>query len=103
MPTTAGTWALAQVPEAQGAVVSVDPADGAISSLAGGFDFRISKFNRASQAYRQPGSSFKPFIYSAALENGFTTATLINDAPVVFDDAQLETAWRPENYSRKLG
>jgi penicillin-binding protein 1A len=70
MPTTADTWALAQVPEAQAAVVNLDPQDGSISSLAGGFDFSTSKFNRVSQAYRQPGSSFKPFIYSAALEHG---------------------------------
>src|SRR5210317_651062 len=74
MPTTRGTWALAQVPRAQGAVVSIDPFDGAVTALTGGFDFTTSKFNRARQAFRQPGSSFKPFIYSAALEHGNTPA-----------------------------
>ncbi len=95
-------WRLAQVPQVQGAFVALDPADGATIALVGGFDFFMSKFNRAVQTKRQPGSSFKPFIYSAALENGFTTATLVNDAPVVFEDTELETAWRPENYSRKF-
>lgn len=95
-------WQLAQMPQVQGAFVALDPRDGATVALVGGFDFFASKFNRAVQTKRQPGSSFKPFIYSAALDNGFTTATLVNDAPVVFDDAQLETAWRPENYSRKF-
>jgi penicillin-binding protein 1A len=95
-------WQLAQMPQVQGAFVALDPKDGATVALAGGFDYFASKFNRAVQTKRQPGSSFKPFIYSAALDNGFTTATLVNDAPVVFDDVQLETAWRPENYSRKF-
>jgi penicillin-binding protein 1A len=95
-------WQLAQIPLVQGAFVALDPRDGATVAMVGGFDFFTSKFNRAVQAKRQPGSSFKPFIYSAALENGFTTATLVNDAPVVFDDNALETAWRPENYSRKF-
>ena len=95
-------WKLAQVPQVQGAFVALDPQDGATVALVGGFDYSLSKFNRAVQTKRQPGSSFKPFIYSAALENGFTTATLVNDAPVVFDDTELETAWRPENYSRKF-
>jgi penicillin-binding protein 1A len=95
-------WQLAQMPQVQGAFVALDPRDGATVALTGGFDYFASKFNRAVQTKRQPGSSFKPFIYSAALDNGFTTATLVNDAPVVFDDDQLETAWRPENYSRKF-
>ena len=95
-------WQLAQIPQVQGAFVALDPHDGATVALVGGFDFFTSEFNRAVQTKRQPGSSFKPFIYSAALENGFTTATLVNDAPVVFDDDALETAWRPENYSRKF-
>ena len=100
---TAGKgWQLAQMPQAQAAFVALDPRDGATIALSGGFDFYASKFNRAVQTRRQPGSSFKPFIYSAALEHGFTTATLINDAPVVFDDPGLETVWRPENYSRKF-
>jgi penicillin-binding protein 1A len=95
-------WVLSQLPAVQGALVSLSPMDGSIVALAGGFDFAASKFNRAVQTRRQPGSSFKPFIYSAALDNGFTTATLVNDAPVVFDDANLETTWRPENYSRQF-
>lgn len=95
-------WVLAQMPIAQGAFVALDPHDGATIALTGGFDFFTSKFNRAVQSKRQPGSSFKPFIYSAALENGFTTSTLVNDAPVVFDDDNLEDTWRPENYSRKF-
>ena len=102
MPTTAGTWALAQIPEAQGAVVSMDPFDGAVGSLAGGFDFATSKFNRATQAYRQPGSSFKPFIYSAALEHGNTAATVILDAPVVISSSELEAVWRPINYTGRF-
>lgn len=93
---------LAQVPEVQGALVSIDPHDGSIVALTGGYDFQLSKFNRVVQAERQPGSSFKPFIYSAALENGFTPATLVNDAPVVFEDAALESTWRPENYSGRF-
>jgi len=95
-------WRLAQIPQVQGAFIALDPSDGATVALVGGFDYALSKFNRAVQSKRQPGSAFKPFIYSAALEHGFTTATLVNDAPVVFDDAELETAWRPENYSRRF-
>ncbi|UCG73795.1 MAG: penicillin-binding protein 1A [Chromatiales bacterium] len=95
-------WVLTQLPAVQGALVALSPEDGSIVALSGGFDFSSSKFNRAVQTRRQPGSSFKPFVYSAALENGFTTATLVNDAPVVFDDANLETTWRPENYSRQF-
>ncbi len=95
-------WLLAQIPVVEGALVSLDPDDGAILALVGGFDFYNSKFNRATQAKRQPGSGFKAFIYSAALEAGFTAASLINDAPVVFDDSALEDAWRPENYSGKF-
>ena len=102
MPTNAGSWALAQVPEAQGAIVSIDPYDGAVGALTGGFDFTMSKFNRARQAYRQPGSSFKPFIYSAALENGNTPATVVLDAPVVINSSELEAVWRPINYSGRF-
>ncbi len=102
MPTAAGTWALAQVPDAQSAVVSMDPLDGAITSLAGGFDFATSKFNRVTQANRQPGSSFKPFIYSAALENGNTAATVVDDSPVVIRSSELEKDWRPINYSGRF-
>ena len=94
-----GSWMLGQLPRVEGALLSLRPTDGAIMALVGGFDFKISKFNRAAQAKRQPGSSFKPVIYSAALEKGFTPASMINDAPVVFDDPKLESTWRPENYS----
>ncbi len=94
-----GAWKLTQVPAIEGALVSLQPDDGAIVALVGGFDFKQSKFNRVTQAKRQPGSSFKPVVYSAALEKGFTPATMINDAPVVFDDPKLESTWRPENYS----
>ncbi len=92
-------WRLAQLPDAEGALLALDPADGAIIALAGGFDFRRSHFNRVTQASRQPGSAFKPFIYSAALDKGYTPASLINDAPVVFDDPGLESTWRPGNYT----
>ena len=95
-------WLLADVPRIEGALVSLDPTDGGIQALVGGFDYFRNKFNRATQARRQPGSNFKPFIYSAALENGFTAASIINDAPVVFDDDSLEATWRPENYSGKF-
>ncbi len=102
MPTASDSWALAQVPEAQGAVVSMDPYDGAVNALTGGFDFTTSKFNRARQAYRQPGSSFKPFIYSAALEHGNTASTVVLDAPVVINSSELEAVWRPINYSGRF-
>ena len=95
-------WRLAQIPQVEGALVSLDPNDGAIIALSGGFDFNRSKFNRVTQAERQPGSSFKPFIYSAALEHGYTPASIINDAPVVFEDPSLRSVWRPENYSGKF-
>jgi penicillin-binding protein 1A len=97
--STPDGWQLAQLPTIEGALVALQPSDGGIMALVGGFNFQRSKFNRVVQAARQPGSSFKPFIYSAALEKGFTPATVINDAPVVFDDPGLESAWRPENYS----
>lgn len=102
MPITVGGWALAQVPEAQSALVSVDPRDAAITSLVGGLDFSLSKYNRASQSARQPGSSFKPFIYAAALEAGNTLATIILDAPVVINSSALERLWRPVNYSGRF-
>jgi penicillin-binding protein 1A len=102
MPIVSGGYALAQIPEAQSAVISLDPYDGAITSLSGGFDFALSKFNRVTQALRQPGSSFKPFVYSAALEQGNTVATIILDAPVVISSSELEAVWRPENYSGRV-
>ena len=95
-------WYLTQIPVVEGALVSVDPNNGALVAVVGGFDFYNSKFNRATQAKRQPGSGFKAVIYSAALDEGYTAASLINDAPVVFDDPSLESAWRPENYSGKF-
>lgn len=102
MAIRAGGYALAQAPEAQAAVVSLDPNDGAITSLAGGFDFSISKFNRVTQASRQPGSSFKPFIYSAALEHGNTPATVLLDTPIVINSSELEAVWRPVNYTGRF-
>jgi penicillin-binding protein 1A len=95
-------WLLADVPEVEGALISLDPATGGIQAMVGGLDYFKNKFNRATQARRQPGSNFKPFIYSAALEKGYTPASIINDAPVVFDDDSLESTWRPENYSGKV-
>lgn len=95
-------WSLAQEPQIQSAFVSLDPQNGGLLALVGGFSFNQNKYNRAIQAVRQPGSNFKPFIYTAALESGYTAASIINDAPVVFDDNQLESAWRPENYSGKF-
>lgn len=95
-------WRMGQIPEVQGALTALRPNDGAIQALVGGFDFHHSKFNRAIQAKRQAGSSFKPFVYSAALSKNYTAATLINDAPVVFHDPALEGTWRPENYSGKF-
>jgi penicillin-binding protein 1A len=97
-----GRWTLGQLPEAEAALVSLDPNNGAIRSLVGGYDFSRSKFNRVTQSRRQPGSSFKPFLYSAAIEDGFTTASIINDAPIVFDDADLERTWKPQNFSEKF-
>jgi penicillin-binding protein 1A len=94
-------WSLAQIPEIQGALVSVKPNTGSIQALVGGFDFEHSKFNRVVQAKRQAGSGFKPIVYAAALDKQYTPASLINDAPVVFEDKVLEGAWRPENYSGK--
>ena len=96
-----GEWKLSQIPEVEGGFVSMDPNDGATLALVGGFDYQRSKFNRVMQAFRQPGSGFKPFIYSAGLAAGNTAATLINDAPVIFEDPGVEEIWRPENYSRK--
>ncbi|MEF8834227.1 MAG: penicillin-binding protein 1A [Halofilum sp. (in: g-proteobacteria)] len=97
-----GTLRLAQAPRIEGSFVALDPGDGGIRALVGGFSFERSKFNRVTQSRRQPGSAFKPFIYSAALNDGFTPATLVNDAPVVFDDPALEDTWRPENYSGRV-
>ena len=94
-----GRFILSQIPDVQAGMVAVDPQNGAIRALTGGFDFYQSRFNRIADANRQPGSNIKPFLYAAALENGYTAATLINDAPIVFEDATLEDFWRPENDS----
>ncbi|MGP5441713.1 penicillin-binding protein 1A, partial [Pseudomonas helleri] len=96
-PQANGTYKFSQIPDVQGALVSLDPDNGAIRALVGGFAFEQSNYNRATQAKRQPGSSFKPFIYSAALDNGYTAATLVNDAPIVFVDEYLDKVWRPKN------
>src|SRR3982750_1957218 len=96
-------WQIGQMPEAEAAFISLDPQDGAIRSLVGGFDFSRAKFNHVTQAWRQPGSSFKPFIYSAALEKGFTPATVVNDAPLFFDAGVTGgQPWEPKNYDGKF-
>lgn len=97
--TTKGTWEITQLPEVEGAFVAMDPRDGSIKALVGGFDFAKNKFNHVTQAWRQPGSSFKPFIYSAALEKGFGPATVVNDAPLFFDAGVTGgQPWEPKNY-----
>jgi len=95
-------WRLSQIPEVQGALVSLDPHDGAVQALVGGFSYDLNKYNRALQAERQPGSSFKPFVYSAALAKGFTPATLISNAPIVYDNQTTDKSWRPENYEQNF-
>ncbi len=97
-----GKRLLAQMPLVQSALVAIDPNNGALQAVVGGFDFFVSKFNRATQALRQPGSSFKPFLYSAGLDAGLTAATIMNDAPVVFNDPALGGAWKPENYDGRF-
>lgn len=101
-PVADSHWGLSQLPAVEGALVALRPNDGAVAALTGGFYFYQSKFNRVLQAERQPGSSFKPFLYSAALEKDFTPATLVNDAPVVIEGANLGEAWRPENFGGKF-
>ena len=95
-PGPDGSWQLGQLPAVNGAVVALDPDNGGIKAMVGGYDFTFSKFNRVTQARRQPGSNFKPFLYSAALENGYTAASLINDAPLPRSD------YRPENFNREF-
>jgi penicillin-binding protein 1A len=98
-----GDWTLTQQPQVEGALVSMDTHTGAIRAMVGGFDFGKSKFNHVTQAWRQPGSSFKPFIYSAALEKGFTQQTIINDAPLFFDAGSTNSQpWEPKNYDGKF-
>lgn len=101
-PLPEGRYRLAQVPAVAGAFVALEPRNGAIVALVGGFDFGASKYNRATQAKRQPGSAFKPFVYSAALERGFTPASLINDAPLVIPGGAGTEEWRPQNITRKF-
>ncbi|MBK7050629.1 MAG: penicillin-binding protein 1A [Rhodoferax sp.] len=101
--TLKNTWEITQLPEVEGAFVALDPRDGSIKAMVGGFDFEKNKFNHAMQAWRQPGSSFKPFIYSAALEKGITPATVINDAPLFFDAGVTGgQPWEPKNYDGKF-
>jgi len=100
--STADALLFVQVPEAQSALVSVDPRDGAVVALVGGFDYFQSKFNRVTQAKRQPGSGFKPFVYAAAFDKGFTPASVVLDAPVVIDEAGMEQAWRPKDNEGKF-
>jgi len=97
-----GQWQLTQIPNVEGALVSIDPNDGSVKAMVGGFDYYLNKFNRVTQAVRQMGSNIKPFIYSAALENGFTPASLVSGAPVVVEDESTNVIWRPENYSGKF-
>jgi penicillin-binding protein 1A len=98
-----GIWQISQLPQVEAAFVSANPRDGAIYSLTGGFDFNRNQFNHITQAWRQPGSSFKPFVYSAALEKGFTPATVINDAPLIFDAEQTgNEPWQPKNFDDKF-
>ncbi len=97
-----GQWRLHQVPEIGGAIAAMDPWTGRVLALVGGFSFDESQFNRATQALRQPGSSFKPFVYAAALDNGYTPSTVIMDAPVEIDQGAGQGIWRPENYSRQF-
>lgn len=96
------SWTLTQIPAVEGAFVSLNPNTGAIMALTGGFDFSRNKYNRATQSKRQPGSGFKPIIYTTALEEGYTTASLVNDAPIIIDAPGQENEWRPENYSKKF-
>ncbi len=101
--TPKGAWEITQLPEVEGALIAITPQSGAIRALVGGFDFAKNKFNHVTQAWRQPGSSFKPFIYSAALEKGFTPATMVNDAPLFFDSGITGgQPWEPKNYDGKF-
>lgn len=101
-PGSGQAWALTQIPNVEGALVALAPDDGAVMALEGGFDFFRSKYNRAVQAHRQPGSSFKPIVYAMALEQGYTTASLLNDAPFVLSNPWQDKEWRPHNYSGKF-
>ncbi len=101
--TAKGAWEVTQLPEVEGGFIALDPRDGAINAMVGGFDFNKNKFNHVTQAWRQPGSAFKPFIYSAALEKGFTPTTMVNDAPLFFDAGVTGgQPWEPKNYDGKF-
>ena len=101
--TPKNTWEITQLPEVEGAFVAIDPRDGGVLAMVGGFDFNKNKFNHVTQAWRQPGSAFKPFIYSAALEKGFTPSTIVNDAPLFFDAGVTGgQPWEPKNYDGKF-
>ncbi|WP_151671298.1 penicillin-binding protein 1A [Nitrincola schmidtii] len=93
-------WRLTQLPRVQGGLVAMEPDTGAIRALSGGFSFNHNNFNRVTQAWRQPGSTFKPFLYAVALEEGYSAASIVNDSPIVIDDVSLGGEWRPENHSR---
>ncbi len=95
-------WIFSQIPAIQGALVAISPQDGSIRTIVGGFDFHQSSFNRVTQAKRQPGSNFKPFVYAVGLERGLTPASIFNDSPIVVEDSNLENTWRPENASGKF-
>ena len=101
-PSNDGQWHLSQLPQVQGALVSIEPRSGKIVALTGGFDYYFNKYNRAIQARRQPGSGIKPFIYAAALQKGYAPSSLISGAPIVITEPSQETVWRPQNYSGKF-
>lgn len=98
-PDKDGGWMLSQIPEVEGALISIDPKNGAVLAMVGGFDYYRDKFNRATQGQRLLGSNIKPFVYSAALDHGFTSASLVSGAPIVVEDEHSELLWRPQNYS----
>lgn len=101
-PMAGSTYRLAQIPKAEAGLVAINPQNGAILAMVGGFDYQTSKFNRITNAQRQPGSSFKPFVYSAALEKGYTLSTIINDAPIVIENPTDNSLWRPQNDTHKF-
>ncbi len=94
-----GQYRLRQIPEVSGAMVAMDPLTGRVVAMVGGFSFDQSQFNRATQAYRQPGSTFKPLVYSAAIDNGYTPASIMIDGPIEIDQGQGNGVWRPDNFS----
>ena len=96
-----GTYSLRQIPDVGGAIVALDPHTGRVLAITGGFSYELSEFNRATQAMRQPGSSFKPFVYLSALDNGYTPSTIVLDAPFVMDQGPGLPKWKPKNYSGK--